>query len=117
MVMAEGEPAKSGLTSDSSFRKTLYALEQWPGAIESLRHEQHSPAFVASFCGLLDRTLSELEVIASLMDKQARRQGEPPKEPSKEAPSGDPTPPDQPDPAPPVKKARMKYTPLRKLSV
>ncbi|EEC15993.1 uncharacterized protein LOC120841703 [Ixodes scapularis] len=121
MVMAEGEASATKLT-DSSFRKTLYALEQWPSAIESLRNENHSPQFVSTFCGLLDRTLSELEVISSLMDKQNKRQDgtesksdEAPATCGKEDAKEDSASPAA-DPKPPVKKARMKYTPLRKLS-
>lgn len=119
--MAEGEASATKLT-DSSFRKTLYALEQWPSAIESLRNENHSPQFVSTFCGLLDRTLSELEVISSLMDKQNKRQDgaesksdEAPATCAKEDAKEDSASPAA-DPKPPVKKARMKYTPLRKLS-
>lgn len=144
--MAEGEAsaAQSQQLTNSSFRKSLYALEQWPSAIDSLRNQNQSPEFVNMFCGLIDRTLSELEVISSLLDKQSKRPQGADKAREKAAPSpgpsvtkGDdaqdggmhaekrpgseagPQPAPLPGaPTPPVvKKARMKYTPLRKLSV
>lgn len=147
--MAEGEAsaAKSQQLTNSSFRKSLYALEQWPSAIDSLRNQNQSPEFVNMFCGLIDRTLSELEVISSLLDKQSKRQGpqggdkakdkapspgtsttkgddaqdggkpaEGVKRPSSEAAPQPGLQLDAPTP-PVVKKARMKYTPLRKPSV
>lgn len=147
MAMAEGEASatKSQQLTNSSFRKSLYALEQWPSAIDSLRNQNQSPEFVNMFCGLIDRTLSELEVISSLLDKQSKRQELQGGDKEKLAPSPGPstskskraevlvndgsksvdnlkrqgTEAAQPDvPQPPVvKKARMKYTPLRKLSV
>lgn len=146
MAMAEGEASatKSQQLTNTSFRKSLYALEQWPSAIDSLRNQNQSPEFVNMFCGLIDRTLSELEVISSLLDKQSKRQelqgddkGKEKVVPSPgastskgaEVPGQDgsksadmkrhgpeATQPDAPQP-PVVKKARMKYTPLRKPSV
>ncbi|XP_077514934.1 uncharacterized protein LOC144125438 [Amblyomma americanum] len=147
MAMAEGEASatKSQQLTNSSFRKSLYALEQWPSAIDSLRNQNQSPEFVNMFCGLIDRTLSELEVISSLLNKQTKRQelqgGDKDKEKGVPSPVAstskgaeglgqdgsksadsvkkqglEATQPDAPQP-PVVKKARMKYTPLRKPSV
>lgn len=140
--MAEGEAsaAQSQQLTNSSFRKSLYALEQWPSAIDSLRNQNQSPEFVNMFCGLIDRTLSELEVISSLLDKQSKRpqgadrarekaapspgpsatkggdDGQDGGKPAEKRPGSEAPPPVAPT-APVVKKARMKYTPLRKPSV
>uniref|UniRef100_A0A224YI48 Uncharacterized protein n=1 Tax=Rhipicephalus zambeziensis TaxID=60191 RepID=A0A224YI48_9ACAR len=147
--MAEGEgsaASKSPQITNSSFRKSLYALEQWPSAIESLRNQNQSPEFANMIGNLIDRTLSELEVISSLVDKQSKKQElqggdkgnetapnpgpstEKPEEPAQEssAPAENPkrpcpeeaAPQQEEAPKPPVvKKARMKYTPLRNPSV
>uniref|UniRef100_A0A6M2CYJ4 Protein ovary overexpressed n=1 Tax=Rhipicephalus microplus TaxID=6941 RepID=A0A6M2CYJ4_RHIMP len=155
--MEDGEgsaAAKSPQITDSSFRKSLYALEQWPSAIESLRNQNQSPEFANMIGNLIDRTLSELEVVSSLVDKQSKKQelqeskkqelqgGDkgaetaPNPGPSAEkgeeaghessAPAENPkrpcteeaAPQQEEVPKPPVvKKARMKYTPLRKPSV
>nr|XP_050045438.1 uncharacterized protein LOC126542418 [Dermacentor andersoni] len=145
--MAEGEASatKSQQITNSSFRKSLYALEQWPSAIESLRNQNQSPEFANMIGSLIDRTLSELEVISSLVDKQSKRQelqggdkgnetasnpgpsvakGEEPGQESStpveslKRPSPETVPQQAEATKPPVvKKARMKYTPLRKPSV
>lgn len=145
MAEGEGSAAKSQQITNSSFRKSLYALEQWPSAIESLRNQNQSPEFANMIGSLIDRTLSELEVISSLVDKQSKRQehqgddkgketasnpgpsGEKGEEPGQESStpveslkrSSPETVPQQAEAAKPpvVKKARMKYTPLRKPSV
>lgn len=148
MVMAERESAAPKVEiTDNSFRKSLYALEQWPSAIDCLRNQNHSPDFVSTFSGLLDRTVSELEVITSILGKQTKKvQNDEGKEkttpPAKEqedtvkkdespAAGGDGKQQESPKRQPPelappaddaskqpvVKRARMKYTPLRKPSV
>lgn len=146
MAEGDGSTAKPQGATNNSFRKSLYALEQWPSAIESLRNQNQSPEFANMIGNLIDRTLSELEVISSLVDKQSKKQelqagdktnetasnpgpsGEKAEEPSQESstpaenqkrPCTEEAAPQQVDtPKPPVvKKARMKYTPLRKPSV
>lgn len=138
--------------TDSTFRKSLYALEQWPSAIEGLQSRNKSKEYIGFFCSLIDRTVSELEVISSLLDRQTKKQEQqnangcdkvkssdmeensgsksgasqkaptasveecPTSEASKrphsgESPTGAQAPPTV------VRKARMKYTPLRKPSV